>query len=42
MDRSATVKPMRNPVRITGNAAGRSTCRNIWKLEAPMDRAAVT
>jgi len=36
-----TVKPMRKPVRITGSAAGSSTCRNIWMLEAPIERAAV-
>ncbi len=32
IDSSATVKPMRSPVRITGNAAGSSTWRNIWTV----------
>lgn len=36
------MRPMRSPVSNTGNAAGSITLQNIWRGEAPMERAAVT
>jgi len=39
IESSATVKPMRKPVRMMGSAAGSSTQRNSWNSDAPMERA---